>query len=315
MVQIHALVRCEGEGTRLRPLTYRCCKAMVPLGPATALTFLLERLDDMPRSLDLTIAANERDVGLIRSAPYVRSSANVETFGRPTYADVLAMVRRMTTGALSKAPVLCIPGDNYFEFDLNKMVECSEGISRSLVAVNCQQESGLMAIDFDEAQRVTSYVESMSRNVATGIVLIHPADFGLVEAFGESGDCGGLVEFLASEKTIDAFPFSEYWADIGSGRPFLETSIRTLSASETPHGGYRLLADSRNDCTYASRTARISSSYTRHCVIGSDVDLTNCSLEECYVAPGVELRNVSASGALIDRPDCPSVGSTTCRRQ
>jgi mannose-1-phosphate guanylyltransferase len=268
------MVLAAGFGTRLRPLTDDCAKALVPVGDRPLLAHIVDRLH--AGGVDrIVVNAHHR-------ADELRAFAS----GCPHPVDVSEEpVLLGTAGAIEHAasmlgpgPVLVWNGDILADVNLRSLV-LAHGIDDAEATLVVRPlEAGKGNVGLDAGGRIVRL-----RKVTAGAE-VRGGEFVPVHVLGESLRSrlplsGCLIEdvylpALRSGAHLRAFLYESPWYDVGSLRSYLDANLAWLDSKGVPF--------------WAAPHARIEAGVDVHrSVLGAGSSATGHSrLERCVVWPG-----------------------------
>lgn len=211
-----AFVLCGGEGTRLRPYTYKIPKPMLPLGKRPILEFVISNLK----------ANGITDITL--TVGYLAESIR-EYFGNGSrwgvdISYIMEKDRMNTAGSIYPArkqvnePFLVLMGDHLTTINLRKIVEFHKS-KKGMATIGLKRqgvplEYGIAVVD--EKGRISSFEEKpiVTNLVNAGIYVLEPEVYGYIKP-GYDFARDVFPKILADKKEIYGYVFDEYWMDIG----------------------------------------------------------------------------------------------------
>ena len=229
-----AIVLVGGRGTRLRPLTPRTLKQLVPILNRPLLEYLLRRLQ----------LHGVRDVTLAMTAP---DEAIEDAFGDGAHLGL--SIERVyegeplgSGGAIATCaagwdePFLVCNGDLVCDINLGAMVEAHRAraaeLSIALYEVDDPSRFGVVALDGD---RITRFVEkpppaeAPSNLINAGVWLFEPHVARELDATRFNRVEDELFPGMADGgRAIVGFRHYGYWADVGTSAAYLQTNIDLL---------------------------------------------------------------------------------------
>lgn len=235
---MRAIVLIGGEGTRLRPLTWRTPKQLVPILNRPLLEHLLRQLH---------AHGNER-VTFAMTAP---NEAIESAFGDGSALGleierVYEGAPRASGGAIANAaggwdePFLVCNGDLVSDIDLTRFAETHRrrDAELSLALYEVEDPSRFGVVKLDEDDRVSRFVEKPPREEApsklinAGVWLFEPSVARVLDAerFNRVED-ELFPEVAASGRAIFGYRHQGFWADIGNPEAYLETNLELLAGA------------------------------------------------------------------------------------
>ena len=231
---MRAIVLVGGRGTRLRPLTPRTPKQLVPILNRPLLELLLRRLQ----------YHGVRDVTLAMTAP---DEAIERTFGDGAHLGL--HIERVyegeplgSGGAIASCaagwdePFLVCNGDLVCDIDLGAMIAAHRAraaeLSIALHEVDDPSRFGVVALDGD---RIAQFVEkpaiedAPSNLINAGVWLFEPGVARELDATRFNRVEEELFPGMASGgRAIVGFRHYGYWADVGTPTAYLQTNLDLL---------------------------------------------------------------------------------------
>ncbi len=234
-----ALILAAGYATRLRPLTDRLPKQLLPVGGQAMLDWILDKIRELDPD-EIHLVTNSR------FAPdFARWAAGkgvtVHDDGTTSNEDRLGAIgdiRFVQERAGLDDDLLVIAGDNLFDFSLADYAAWWCEKDGSAVAVydvgerELARKYGIVEVDADD--RITAFLEKpddpQSTLAATAAYLYRREHARLVETYLAEGNPydqpGNLVAWLYSRVPVYAYRFAGEWYDIGDHGQLLEADNR-----------------------------------------------------------------------------------------
>lgn len=210
-----AVVMAGGFGTRLRPLTEKLPKPMLPVGDRPVMEHVIEQLQKV-------------GISRVSITTHYKPEAIIEHFGDGhrfgLEIDYVNEAEPLgTAGALGllnppQSPVLVINGDvltqvNFramFDYHLDNRAQMTIGVRR----FELQVPYGVVEMDESSVKRLDEK-PTYRFFINAGVYLIEPGVFSLIKS-SERLDANDLIErLIAAGKKVVGFPIHEYWLDVG----------------------------------------------------------------------------------------------------
>ncbi|MFN2470660.1 MAG: nucleotidyltransferase family protein [Gaiellaceae bacterium] len=237
-----AIVLAAGYATRLRPLTDRVAKPLLPLAGRPMLEYLVEAIRAAGVD-EIHVVTNDRFAADFERWAAGRPNLVVHDDGTSTDQDRLGAIGdlRFTIerGELEGDSVLVVAGDNLFDFPLAELVEFwREKGDGSAIAVREVADPQLLrqysVLEVDADDRVTSFVEKPDdpRGTLAGVAIyvLHSDHLPLVRRYLDEGNVpdqpGRLFAWLSERAPLYAYRFAGDWLDIGDRDQLLEADNR-----------------------------------------------------------------------------------------
>lgn len=303
---MHAIILAGGRGTRLRPLTDRRPKPLLPFMGEPYAAGLLRRL----AAVGCTHATF-----LIGQDP--EPFAVLEPVGRSLAIEVAASAEEVpldTAGAARRllrdhdeGPVLVCNGDVVTDLDLVALLAAHDaaGAAATIALTRVEDTAAFGVVVCDDAGRVRRFVEKPAPGtieddtVNAGTYVLSP---GVFDAFGGDGPLSferdvfpGLLE---AGETVLGHPSEAYWADLGTPQRYLD--------------GTRAVLDGR--CAWPAAPGMVS--VGRSAMAHESAEVEGAELgagvvvgEGCRVAPGVSLRDTALFPSVRVEADAAADGA------
>ena len=242
-----------GYATRLRPLTDRVAKPLLPLAGRPMLDYLYERIAAVEEIDELHVVTNSRFApdfrewaqGGERPTPVI-----VHDDGTSTNDDRLGAIGDVRfvreQAGLEDEDLLVIAGDNLFEFDLREFVGFWRAKDGSAICVHDVGDLELMRqygmVELGEEDRVTSVVEKpevpTSTLAAAAVYLFRADHAALVDEYLAEGNSpdqpGRFVVWLYRRVPVYGYRFPGDWLDIGDREQLLDADNRLRARAGLP---------------------------------------------------------------------------------
>ena len=237
---MHAMILAAGRGERMRPLTDRCPKPLLPVGDAP---LIVHHLRALAAAGIVDIVINHAHLGhMIESALGdghgfgVRIAYSPEAQALETAGGI-----RQALPLLGDAPFVVINGDVFCDFDFATLRAHAESLSDGgdlahlLLTDNPPQHpQGDFGLRDSRVQ-----AQARTRLTFTGIGLYHPALFRAL-AVGERAALAPLLRAAMDSGRVSGELFRGLWHDVGTPQRLaeLDRQLRAntpAKAGSTPH--------------------------------------------------------------------------------
>tara|TARA_Y100000310_G_scaffold344813_1_gene459687 strand:- start:539 stop:1234 length:696 start_codon:yes stop_codon:yes gene_type:complete len=216
-----AIILAGGEGTRLRPLTNKVPKALLPIGGKN----LTEHV------LDIFTRAGVRD--FILSVGY-KSEMIEDFFGNgQKYGINISYLREDvplgTAGPLIflkdnpiKESFFMVNGDNLFDIDLKAMFEFHKKKNASatigLTKVSDSKDFGTVVLEGDYIRKFLEKVENFRgyTYINSGYYILEPEVFDVVKGLEKSMIEKDVFPYLVEQGKLCGFKSDGFWFDVGT---------------------------------------------------------------------------------------------------
>jgi dTDP-glucose pyrophosphorylase len=214
-VGLEAVIVAGGRGTRLRPLTDRVPKPMLPIGDRPLLQYTVERLRDagVPR---VHIATHYRGEQIEEHfGDGERFGVDVRYLAEPHALGTAGSLSLLET---SDRPILVINGDVLTSLDVRAMFTFHREQCASLtVAARPYRFEVPYGVLRCEGSAIKGITEKPGYHffVNAGVYLLEPDALDLVPGQRASDMTELLERLLTLGRRVASFPLVEYWMDVG----------------------------------------------------------------------------------------------------
>jgi glucose-1-phosphate thymidylyltransferase len=246
---VKALLLAAGYAMRLRPLTEKTAKPLLPVGGRPMVDWIVDAIEESGTVDGIHVVTNavyaadferwgaERGVTVWNDG----TSSNDDRLG--ALGDILFAVRQ---GGLGDDGLLVIAADNLFEFSLADYVDFWFEKGGSALAVHRLADPSLASlygvIELDRSDRVVGMQEKPDRPrsdlVSTATYLFSREHLGVLDRYLDEGNApdppGAFLAWLCERDSVYGFRFSESWLDIGDPKQLLEADNRYRAAAGLP---------------------------------------------------------------------------------
>src|SRR5215210_8950740 len=242
---MHAVVLAAGYATRLRPLTNRVAKPLLPLAGRPMVDYLADKIDAVGEVEAIHVVTNSRfapdfeDWAASRSG---RLPVHVHDDGTSSNDDRLGAIGDLRYViehvGLEGEDLFVVAGDNLFDFSLEDYVGFWRSRGGSAIGVHDVGDLGLArhygVVELDDGDRVISLVEKPERpasTLASIAAYLFPAEHAaLVRQYLDEGNApdqpGRFVVWLYPRVPVHGYRFQGDWLDIGDREQLLEADNR-----------------------------------------------------------------------------------------
>ena len=245
-----ALLLAGGYATRLRPLTDRVAKPLLPVGGRPMVDWIVDRIVEAGITDDVHLVTNAvyasdferwaatRDVTVWNDG----TSSNEDRLG--AIGDIRFAIEH---AGLAGDDLLVIAADNLFEFSLRDYVSFWQGKGDgSAIAVHRLAEPALGSlygvVELDNDDRVIGLEENpehpRSDLVSTATYLVHRDHLPILQQYLEDGNPsdppGRFLVWLYPREPLYGYRFAEPWFDIGDPEQLLEADNRYRERAGLP---------------------------------------------------------------------------------
>lgn len=244
------LLLAGGYATRLRPLTDRLAKPLLPVGGRPMIDWIVDRIVEAGIADELHLVTNavyapdferwaaERDISVWNDG----TSSNDDRLG--AIGDVSFAIEH---GGLAGDDLLVIAADNLFEFSLRDYVSFWEGKGTgSAIAVHRLADPSLASlygiVELDNDDRVIGMEEKpehpRSDLASTATYLLHRDHLPILQRYLDDANPpdppGRFFAWLYPREPLYGFRFPEPWFDIGDPEQLLEADNRYRERAGMP---------------------------------------------------------------------------------
>jgi glucose-1-phosphate thymidylyltransferase len=245
-----ALLLAGGYATRLRPLTERTAKPLLPVGGRPMVDWIVDRLGEAGDVDEIHLVTNDVYAGDFERWAEGRSIAvwndgtrsNEDRLG--ALGDVAFAIER---GGLAGDDLFVIAADNLFEYSLRDYCAFfgAKG-DGSTVASHRVSDPSLArlygVIELDDDDRIVSFEEKPERPrsdlVATATYIYHRQHIPLLARYLADGNPpdppGQFVVWLHQREPVYGYRFEGSWFDIGDPEQLLEADNRYRERAGLP---------------------------------------------------------------------------------
>jgi glucose-1-phosphate thymidylyltransferase len=246
---VKALLLAAGYAMRLRPLTEKTAKPLLPVGGRPMIDWILDSIEESGTVDGVHVVTNavyaasferwgaERGVVVWNDG----TSSNDDRLG--ALGDIRFAIER---GGLGEDGLLVIAADNLFEFSLVDYVDFWVEKGGSALAVHRLADPSLASlygvVELDRSERVVGMQEKpehpRSDLVSTATYLFSREHLAVLERYLDDGNApdppGAFLAWLCEREPVYGFRFSESWLDIGDPQQLLEADNRYRAAAALP---------------------------------------------------------------------------------
>jgi mannose-1-phosphate guanylyltransferase len=312
-----AIILIGGFGTRLRPLTLKQPKALMPVLNRPFLSYQLDILKAAGVT-DVVLAAGKHSKPFQNAfkkltPPKMRMHFAFEPQPLGTGGAVRFAYDTLKKKQNISGPVLVFNGDVFFNLPVNEFVSFHQrnGSKATIALTPVEDPSRFGVLVIDERGAVQEFFEKPTGPVRSN--LVNAGAYALNPEWIEEIPGGRVVSIeresfpqsLSKGHAMFGFEMSGYWNDIGTHVSYLQAHLDLLSTTNswTQISLFRKSAPSHESSFLKGRSTKIHSSVVRDggVCVGDDVVVgKNTKLKNCVVLSGARIgENVSINGAIV----------------
>ncbi len=230
-----ALILCGGFATRLEPITLFVPKPLLPVGGRPILDHILDGVAGLGVSR-IVLSTNKKFSDQFKYWAENKAASGfkipIEIVVEPTmhhgekFGAIKGINYTIETAKL-KDDLLIVAGDNFYTFDLKKMVDAFKKSSKTTIAVydvksvDDARRFGVVHLD---GSRVTGFEEKplnpRSTLISTGLYLFPSVmlkKFHEYMSDGNNPDAPGyFLQWLIGKEVVEGAVYNDKWYDIGT---------------------------------------------------------------------------------------------------
>jgi glucose-1-phosphate thymidylyltransferase len=237
-----AIILAAGYATRLRPLTEKRPKPLLPVGGRPVIDYIYEKIVEVPEVEAVHVVTNDNFAAAFEAWGGPERGPlpiRVHNDGTRTNEDRLGAIGdiRFTIdqARIEEDDLLIIAGDNLFDFSLRDYVGFWRGKGDgSAIALYPCPDMALVPqysiVELDERDRVVAFIEKPP-NPTTNLVgiatyIYHRDHLPLLRQYLAEGNPpdqpGNFIAWLHKRAPVYGYRFSGLWLDIGDHQQLLE---------------------------------------------------------------------------------------------
>jgi glucose-1-phosphate thymidylyltransferase len=230
-----AIILGAGYATRLRPLTERTAKPLLPIAGRPMIEYICDKIGELDEVDAVHVVTNHRFAASFADWASRRPGATpvvVHDDGTSSNDDRLGAIGdvqfTIDRAGLAGEDLLVIAGDNLFDFSLADLAAFwrGKGDGSAVALYRCLDRELVKQysiVELDERDRITSFIEKPAQPttdlVAIAIYLYRRDHAALIRRYLDEGNSkdqpGNLVAWLHSRVPVYGYRFAGDWLDIG----------------------------------------------------------------------------------------------------
>lgn len=237
-----AIVLVGGFGTRLRPLTLRRPKQMLPIGSTTMLERVVARLGAHGVDTVVLSLGYQPDAFLERFPDDVCAGVNLVYAVEPEPLDTAGAIAFAARSAGVEETFVAVNGDVLSEIDLSALIAAHRrfGALATIALTEVDDPSRFGVVPIDEAGRVIEFVEKPAPGTApsnwinAGTYVLEPAVVDMIPPGGKVSIERETFPALAATGDLFAVESPGYWIDAGTPEAYLRAQLDLIDGVSGP---------------------------------------------------------------------------------
>jgi mannose-1-phosphate guanylyltransferase len=233
---MRAVVLVGGFGTRLRPLTYRTPKPMLPVGHRPMIEVVVDQLA-RGGVTDVVLALGFKPEPFREAFPDGRCAGVPLTYAvEPEPLDTAGAIRFAARFSGIDETFLVVNGDVLCDLDVRELVAFHRrsGAEGTLHLTAVENPSAFGVVEIGEHGMVRRFVEKPapgtepSNLINAGTYVLEPAVLDRIPEGRKVSVERETFPAMVAEGTLFALPTADYWLDTGQPRPYLQANLDVL---------------------------------------------------------------------------------------
>lgn len=310
----HCIILAGGFATRLWPLTEHTAKPLLTVAQKPILEHIL---DSLPADIGVTITTNAvfvHDMHAFIEKAHPRQRVSV--FQEDGHSE------QQKTGALAAAAltvrecdivddILLLGGDNLFGFDLEEFITTAQQLQTPHVATYdigstaAARQFGVAVTKLGSTE-IVQFLEKPEHPPST---LVATAAFYIPRAYlpqmhdyaaEHNDDIGGLFEhYLSLGIRCDAYPFEEYWYDIGSFQHYIAANCELIGDQTLIDPTAQLINCTTSGTVIVEQGSVVENTHLENAIITKNTRITDADIRQSVIGCGSYVSNVSLAGICL----------------
>ncbi len=234
------IILCSGYATRLYPLTLNTPKPLLPIKGKPILNYLVENALRIKDIDEIFIVSNDKfynnfvewknSSGFGKKITIINDNTKTNETRLGGIGDLWFAIEKEKI----EDDVLLLLGDNYFDFDLNKIVDFFKKINKNVIGLkdikDLNKSRNFGVLEVDEKNKIVSFEEKpekpKSSLVSTGVYVYSKENLKKIEEYMKTDNPqdgpGYLIPYFMSFQDVYGFIVDGFWYDIGSKESYEE---------------------------------------------------------------------------------------------
>lgn len=233
------IILCSGYATRLYPLTLNTPKPLLPVKEKPLLNYLIENVSNVDEIDEIFIVSNdkfynhfvdwEKSYDFEKKIKIINDNTKTNETRLGGIGDLWFTIEQEGI----KDDFLLLLGDNYFSFDLNKIVDFSKKFGNviGLQNINNLEEARKFGVlELGKSNKIISFEEKpenpKSSLISTGVYVYSKESINKIKEYVESDKPkdgpGYLIPYFLEFQDIYGYVLDGFWYDIGSKESYEE---------------------------------------------------------------------------------------------
>ncbi len=304
------IILAGGFATRLWPLTENKAKPLLHLKDRPLISHIVEKL---PQDTEIIISTNAVFEEEFKEWAEHFKDKNIKIFVEDSAGDDMKKGALGATALVIETKgmdedLMLIAGDNYFGFEMEKMLErFRDNPLLAAYDIGDLEKAKKFGVVVQKDGKAVEFQEKpehpKSTLVSTGCLIFPAKNLKDIVHYAKENndDLGGVFEYMIKKgETIDVFRFDEPWVDIGSYEAYLQANKDLLEGQVIEKEGVK--KEGNNEFiggVYLGKNVTIRNSVIDHSVILGNCEIDNCVIRNCVIDENCTLKNLDLSHKMI----------------
>jgi len=243
---MQALILAGGFGTRLYPLTKEIPKALIKINKKPIIEYIIQNLEKINEINEIYILSNNKFY--INFLEWFNNFKNkttkkIKILNNGEYSKEKGAINdfKYCLNIINNQDLLLLAADNFFEFNLQELINLSKNKDSSVVALKTLKSRKLIkkysCVLLNNEEKIIFFQEKPQEpktNIcATACYFLKQTDIKKIKnhTFGKLNNLGEILDLLHKESKVYGRIYKDFWIDIGSFKE-LEKANKHLNKSK-----------------------------------------------------------------------------------
>jgi glucose-1-phosphate thymidylyltransferase len=236
------VILCSGYATRLYPLTLNKPKPLLPIKGKPILDYLVKKVEKIEDIDEIFVVSNEKfynsflkwrnSVNCRKKIKIINDKTSTNETRLGGVGDLVFAIEKENI----KEDLLVLLGDNYFNFDLNKIIDFFKEKKSNVIGLFYIKETNKCKnfgiLQMNKKNQIISFEEKpenpKSHLISAGIYVYSKKELKKIKEYLKTESCkegpGYLIPYFKKFQKVYGFVLEGFWYDIGDKETYGEVN-------------------------------------------------------------------------------------------